>query len=116
MVKELEWWVMNIHTQVRHIDRINPQIVIKSDASLMGWDAIVQNETCTDTYAETCGRWTHIEMSNHINYLEILAIFLALKSFKIYLRNIEHVKILTDNTTAVAYINNKGGIKSKKMQ
>lgn len=98
MVKELEWWVMNINTQVRHIGRINTQRVNKSDASLM-----VQNET----YGETGGRMTHIEMSIHINYLAILAIFHALKSFKIYLRNIAHVKILT----AVAYNNTKGGIK-----
>jgi hypothetical protein len=45
--------------------------------------------------AETGGRWTHVEMSNHINYLEILAIFHALKSFKIYLRTIEQFKIQT---------------------
>lgn len=114
IIKELEWWVTNLHTQVRHIDRINPQIIIKSDASLIGWGAIVQNDTSSETYAETGGRWTDIEKLNHINYLEILAIFHALKSFTVYLKNIEHVKILTDNTTAVSYINNKGGIKSKK--
>ena len=37
-----------------------------------------------------------------------------LKSFQVELNNYSHVKSLTDNTTAVSYINKMGGIKSQK--
>lgn len=57
-------------------------------------------------------RWSNDEKDNHINCLEILAVYYALKSFKDDLNTVENVKILTDNTTAVSYINSMGGIKS----
>ena len=45
----------------------------------------------------------------HINYLELLAVFLALKCFAC---NNARVCLKTDNTTAVAYINKMGGMGS----
>ena len=54
------------------------------------------------------------EGNNHINYLELLAIFLSLKSFCKDSYDV-HVKIMTDSTCAKAYLNNMGGIKSEKM-
>ena len=43
----------------------------------------------------------------HINYLELLPIFLALKCFTFYNAR---VCLKTDNTTVVAYINKMGGM------
>ena len=51
------------------------------------------------------------ESDQHMNILELQAILLGLKS----LANINkpHIRVLTDNTTAMAYIRNMGGTKSK---
>jgi ribonuclease HI len=49
-----------------------------------------------------------------INYLELLAILYALKAL-CKDKNSLHVQILTDNTSAVAHINNMGGIKSEDL-
>ena len=57
------------------------------------------------------GRWTPTEALNHINYLELLAIFLSLKALCGAHKN-KHIQVQCDNTTAVSYINNMGGSKS----
>ena len=76
-----------------------------SDASDTGWgchsDGICAN-----------GKWTSDEQTFHINYLELLAIFFALKSLCADVNN-THIRIFTDNATAMAYINHMGGMKSK---
>ena len=58
------------------------------------------------------GRWSCEESNNHINYLELLAIFLGLKSFCRNCTESTHVQVKTDNTTAKSYINAMGGVKS----
>lgn len=45
----------------------------------------------------------------HINYLELLAIFLALKGFAKDIKN-SYILLRADNTTAISYINRMGGI------
>ena len=101
---ELTWWIENLNKQIRHVSHGNPQIILETDASLEGWGASVDDN-------QTGGRWSAQEKENHINYLELLAIYYALKSFKSKFCN-KHVKILSDNTTAVSYIRKMGGIKS----
>ncbi|VDI14575.1 Hypothetical predicted protein [Mytilus galloprovincialis] len=105
MKKEILWWSCNIYTQSRVLDRVNPQIILQTDASLSGWGAVLIDN-------KTGGRWTPDEQKYHINYLELLAILYGLKSFESQLKCFTHVKILTDNTTAVSYVNKMGGIKS----
>ena len=102
---ELMWWTENIYSQKRIISRGNPEATIKTDASLLGWGAVY------DTI-QTGGRWKSEEMTHHINYLEMLAIFFALQSFENHITN-KYVRILSDNTTAISYINKMGGIKSE---
>ena len=51
-------------------------------------------------------------MKHDINYLEILAVLLALKSFSDEVSG-GHVKVMSDNTTAVACINQMGTCHSK---
>ena len=56
----------------------------------------------------TCGgHWTPQEAEEHINYLELMAVFFSLQAFVIKLNN-KHVRLKIDNTTAVAVINNMG--------
>ena len=77
---------------------------IESDASLFGWGAFCNGK-------ETGGAWSREEASYHINYLETLAAFFALKCFASHARG-KHIQLKLDNTTAVFYINNMGGIRS----
>lgn len=50
----------------------------------------------------------------HINFLELLTVFLAVKHFVQLLRH-HHVLVRLDNTTAVAYINRQGGTRSPQL-
>lgn len=57
----------------------------------------------------------HISVSHsHINYLELLVVFLMLKHFLLFLRG-HHVLVRTDNMTTVAYINCQGGLRSQQL-
>lgn len=85
-----------------------PEATIKTDASLLGWGATYDHENI-----EIGGRLKKEEKINHINYLEMLAIYFGLRSFENLIQN-KYVRILSVNTTAISYINNMGGIKSKK--
>ena len=53
----------------------------------------------------TGGSQSPDEMSNHIYYLELLAVFLALKSFPPQVTG-KHVKGMVNNMTAISDINN----------
>ena len=85
--------------------RINdPKTIITTDASLEGWGA-------HDHCVATGGHWLESESENHLSVLELQAILLGLQS--LVRTKKPHVHILTDNTTAMAYIRNMGGTKSK---
>ena len=53
------------------------------------------------------GSRTHVEAQRHINYLETLAIYLALQTFAKGWVN-THIRLMCDNTTAVNVINHMG--------
>ena len=55
--------------------------------------------------------WSVPESKLHINYLELKAVFLALKEFQDLCVG-KIVLVATDNTTVVAYINQGGGMRS----
>ncbi|CAB4011285.1 Transposon Ty3-G Gag-Pol poly [Paramuricea clavata] len=99
-VEDLQWWVDNI-------ERPKADITIHTDASKMGWGAVV-NKTAIG------GRWTSLESQEHINSLELKALFMGLKSFYRNLQH-KHVQAFMDNTTAVAYVNSMGGTKSTQV-
>ena len=104
---DLLWIIQNIVTfngKVFQEPEIN--LFVNSDATLTGWGASCNGQT-------TGGRWSLSESNNHINFLELLAAFLALQSF-VSQSNI-HVRLKLDNTTAVSYINNMGGIRSEPL-
>ena len=78
----------------------NPDIVITTDASLTGWGAVYENQS-------TGGLWSVGEKTNNINALELLTVFSGLKCYAKTATNI-HIRIMTDNTTAVSTINHMG--------
>ena len=104
---EVLWWSNISSNAVRLINsKKNPDLVISMDASLTGWGAAYDNLTCG-------GHWSEKEREYHINVLELKAIFFGLKSFLTEIRD-KHIRIRSDNITAITYINNKGGVKSLK--
>ena len=75
-LQELQWWCDNIENVDYKICIPNSKIDITlyTDASNDGWGAVMGT-------LKTGGRWNEAEASHHINYLELIAIFLGLKAF-----------------------------------
>ena len=101
------WWVESVETAFNPITHGEPAIVITSDASKQGWGASVEN-------VSTGGLWTASEAKEHINYLEMLAVFFALKSFSKLVAN-KHIEVNVDNSTAETTINQMGTSHSAKL-
>ena len=84
-----------------------PDMTITTDTSKEGWGAVHQS-------FQTNGRWSQKESLQHINYLELKVSFLALKTCLNGKSDVT-VSLKVDNTTAIAYINNKGGTRSPQL-
>ena len=103
--EEIIWWIENIGKSGRRITWGDPDITVFTDASNEGWGAHVEETTAG-------GRWSEQEADYHINVLELKAIQFGLES----LCKVEdtHIKIMTDNTTALAYVQHQGGTHSQE--
>ncbi|XP_045446325.1 uncharacterized protein LOC123654470 [Melitaea cinxia] len=103
ILPDLRWWNNNI-TSSNNSLRPQDQFMLEifSDASKTGWGAFCNGNRVN-------GGWKDSELSLHINYLELLAVFMGLKCFA---KNLSNGSILlrVDNTTAICYINRMGGI------
>ena len=97
---ELSWWIDNTATAFNVIEQTDPVITLTSDASKTGWG-------CTCKQVRSGGEWLPEEREFHINYLELKAAWFALKCFVEQVKG-KHVRIMIDNTTAVACINHMG--------
>ena len=106
---ELQWWLENLGVLFRPIYVGEPDLVIYTDASLEGWGCHI-----TKSDVSCGGRWTENEKENHINYLEVKAVYLSILSHCKQM-NGKHIRIMSDNTTTVAAINKQGSIRSKKI-
>ena len=101
----LQWWLEeNNVLQGQPLHPIKHALQIFTDASKEGWGAHLNELTAR-------GSWSVPESKLHINYLELKAVFLALKEFQDLCVN-QIVLVATDNTTVVAYINKEGGMRS----
>ena len=78
--------------------------IVTTDASLTGWGAVHAGRSAS-------GVWGPDLQTAHINYLELMAVFLALKHFEALIHGC-HVVIRTDNTTTMCYVNKQGGLAS----
>ncbi|GFO26946.1 Pol polyprotein [Plakobranchus ocellatus] len=97
---ELQWWVTNIFSAHNDITPPEPDVVVFTDASLSGWGCSVGN-------ISSGGHWPQHAQSYHINILEIRAVHETLKCFCHEFQN-KHVRVISDNTTAIACINHMG--------
>ena len=103
--QEIKWWIENLESHNgRPIKLPSIEKTVYTDASIVSWAA------CCDSCLAH-GIWDSDDAIMHINFLELKAVWLALQKFCDNDCNI-HVAMKTDNSTAVAYINNFGGIHS----
>ena len=101
----LKWWMDETHTRAGNIlDMPDPQTYLFTDASMKGWGAHTDSDL-------TMGSWTTLEISKHINHLELLAVKYAIRELKDSLRG-KSVMLMTDNATAVSYLKKQGGTRS----
>lgn len=103
---DITWWIDNVHSAYKPVSHGNPSVTLQSDACLTGWGGVHGTES-------TGGNWSDSEAQFHINYLELLAAWLTLKTFCSDMNNV-HIQLQLDNTAAVAYVNGQGG--RKKLQ
>ena len=99
---ELNWWLEKVDEF--NYKEIKPEIIeeqLITDASSFAWGAKLGD-------LEAKGDWNQRVSGQSSNYRELLAILLALSAFKDKLEG-KCIQILTDNVTAAAYINHKGG-------
>jgi hypothetical protein len=66
---------LNIFTQNRKISHGNSSFTVETDASNLGWGAVLGKD-------KIGWQWTNEEKEKHISYLEMLTIDFALHSFR----------------------------------
>lgn len=104
--KDLVWWYNNADKVVRKIETKSPRVTLSTDASNTGWGAVLKDNTAQ-------GKWTDIESTWHINEKELLAVLFGLKCLANTVEG-EVIRVLSDNTTTVRYINKMGGVRSPR--
>ena len=73
--EDLRWWMNNLSQwKGQKVSQPSPYCVTETDTSSMGWGACHRGEA-------TGGCWGSEEQGLHINELELLVVFYALKSF-----------------------------------
>ena len=102
LATDFNWWEKTIGTARNPILQFKFVLEIFSDASRTGWGAACNGEVA---YAN----WNDSELEFHINYLELLAAYNAIRCFAENLSNAE-VLLHLDNTTVVPYVNRMGGV------
>ena len=101
---DIKWWTVNILSSNYIISHGDPQTTLYTDASTTGWG-------CDLEATPTGGCLSPTEAKNHINYLEMLAIKLALESFEEQVKQ-KRVKLMVDNMTFLTILNNMGTSRS----
>ena len=102
---ELVWWKHNVKNSFQDLVIPKPDITIFADASETGWGI-------ADGYNPSGGQWSQHEIM-HTNVLELKAAFIGIRTY-CHNRSYKYIRVMSDNSVAIAYINNTGGIKSKK--
>ena len=84
---------------------------MKTDASHLGWGAFAPFRE--DRFRAFGGRWGPEDLGKHINTLETIAAALGLK-FALNDVKGKHVRLRSDNTTAVSVIKKQGDTKCEE--
>ena len=106
--EDLDWWLKEEHLLVGvPLGSTPPELLLYSDASRMGWGAHLLGHRVS-------GLWTELEEQDHINLLELRAVYLALQAFQHRVAH-QSVAVMCDNATVVAYVNKQGGTVSRSL-
>ncbi len=89
------------------LEQVSRHVVVSTDASATGWGAMCNGHAAA-------GLWTGPQLQWHINCLELLAVWLALRRFRTLLHG-KPILVRSDNTATVVYINHQGGLRSRRM-
>ena len=107
---DLDWWVkcdpLSLSPFLFAVDK--PTLSIFTDASNSGWGASLSSGEITS------GFWPNSLLDEHINFLELKAIHFSILHFLDLLED-KVISIRCDNSSAVYYLNKKGGTHSKKL-
>lgn len=99
---DLFWWKNNISVAVNPIRQHRYDCEVFTDASTTGWGVSCGSE-------RVGGHWSTTERLNHINYLELMAVYFGLKTVAGDKRDCD-ILLRVDNTTAISYVNRMGGV------
>ena len=99
--KAAAWWVDPDNVLIRSpLHPKDHEVLLFTDASNEGWG-------CQLGDLSVSGLWSETEKHLHINLLELKAVLLSLKHFRDQCSR-QEVMVASDNTSVVAYINNRG--------
>jgi len=102
VIQEFSWWLDSVDTwNSREICPTSIQAQVITDASHLGWGAVCNKQVAS-------GDWNKRISFQSSNEREMMAILMALKAFASILSG-KRVQILTDNISAMAYVNHMGG-------
>lgn len=104
----LTWWLESDLSSGSPLSQGEPSHMIQSDASSVGWGAVLEGGQVVS------GVWNPSERMLHINLLELKALFNALKEFQHLLQG-STVLCQVDNSTVVTYIRKEGGTRSPQL-
>ena len=104
-IEDLTWWVSSLDSWNGRL-LVPPavcELQLSTDASGSGWGAVLSRPDCPPA----SGFWDDRVSGESSNYRELLAVYLALISFRSLLVG-KAVEVLSDNITTVAHINKFG--------
>ena len=81
-----------------------PSVDVYTDASLTGWGVH------TSDRRELQGVWSQLFRGFHINILELITVWLALR--RLHFKKGTHVRVHCDNTTVISCLNRRGSARS----
>ena len=97
----MRWWLQTQNTlKGRSLVHVIQYVTITTEASKTGWGSLMNKEIVQ-------GIWTEVQSLEHINYLELEAVFLTIKHVLLFLKN-KNLLI----RIVVQYINKQKGTNS----
>ena len=104
--QSLKWWTSEEALQTGSVFHPpSPLHTIFTDASLEGWGVAFQGQSWQ-------GKWQRSD--RHINWLELRTVLTAIQLLQFRIKGL-CVLVLVDNTTAVAYLRNQDGTRSRSL-
>ena len=104
-LEDTNWWIGNIDQACNDICHGSPSSSLTTDASTSRWGAIFDS-------TKTNGLWSISESLEHVNVQELKTILFGLMA--LVSQTGLHIKVLSDNTTAVSGVNKMGTSHSKE--